>query len=93
MTSKYRPKPSQKPQSDELDYEALGVEAPSRDEHGTEDDIASRLSEKHLHDWRQRGATLFCVGCPWEHATEPRFLNHILTGTDERGMPILRRIK
>ena len=79
--------------SDEIDYVKLGVPPPSHDEHGTEEDISQQLGKKNLHEWRQKGAVLYCISCPWEHATEPRFINHILQGTDKNGMPIMRLIK
>ena len=79
--------------SDELDYEALGVAPPTVEEHGTEDDIAEKMKgQKNKHDWRQEGARLYCVACPWEHATEPRFVDYILQGTDANGLPILKKL-
>ena len=73
-------------------FEKLGISPPTRDNHGTIDDISEQLGRKMKHDWRQRGAVLFCVACPYEHATEPRFTNSILQGTDDNGLPILKKI-
>ena len=79
--------------SDELDYSKFGVDAPSHDEHGSDEAIAAELGKKYIHDWRQQGARLYCIACPWEHATEPRFVDYILTGTDPNGLPLLKKIQ
>jgi len=76
----------------EIDYEKLGVVPPSSDAHGTEEQIAEQLNVKRTHQWKQRGAVLFCTSCPWEHATEPRFTDYLLQGTDDKGNPILTKI-
>ena len=76
-----------------LNYEKLGVTLPSHDEHGTELDIANELNKKLIHDWKQRGPTLICISCPWEHATEPKFKDYLLQGTDENGIPIMKKME
>jgi hypothetical protein len=80
------------PNPEDKFYEKNGVTPPTRDFHGTQEDVAKNLAQSVKHDWRQRGAVLFCIACPWEHATEPRFTKHILQGTDEKGMPILKKL-
>lgn len=83
----------QKIEPKELNYEELGVDSPTSEVHGTEADIESAIrSIKNKHEWRQEGARLYCVSCPWAHATEQRFLNYILMGTDNNGLPILRKL-
>ena len=79
-------------QDSELDYQALGAAPPTSESHGTQEDIATQLGVKVRHEWRQKGAVLFCIGCPWEHATEPRFLDYLLQGTDVAGLPILKKV-
>lgn len=70
-------------------YIKNGVPPPSREPHGTQDDIAGQLKPLK-HNWRQKGPRLYCMTCPWEHATEPIFIDKILIGTDDNGKPILR---
>ena len=79
------------PKSD-LNYDKLGVTPPSVEEHGTEEDIAAQLGKKQIHNWRQEGARLYCIACPFGHSTEPRFVNQLLQGTDKNGLPILRQL-
>lgn len=73
-------------------YQANGVADPSSDVHGSEQDIQQAMSAKVRHEWRQKGPVLFCVACPWEHATEPVFGDYILEGTADNGAPILRKV-
>lgn len=73
-------------------YEEWGVEPPSHESHATEEEIKEALSKPVVHHWKQKGAVLICDACPWEHATEPRFKDYILTGTDEKGLPILQKV-
>lgn len=77
---------------DDIDYEKAGVTPPTSDAHLTEQEIAEQLSIKRLHSWKQQGAVLFCTSCPWEHATEPRFKDFLLQGTDSNGHPILKKL-
>lgn len=76
----------------ELDYEKLGIPPPSVESHGTEVEIAEQLQKPLKHEWRQEGSRLYCVACPWQHATETRFTNYLLQGTDEAGAPILKKL-
>lgn len=80
------------PNPEDKQYLQWKVAPPSREAHGTEDEIKEALSQPMLHDWRQKGAVLFCISCPWEHATEPRFINYLLQGTDDKGQPILKKL-
>lgn len=75
-------------------YEDWGVDPPSHEPHGTEADIeAAMAAQKSVrHEWRQRGAQLFCISCPFEHATEPRFRDYLLQGTDKNGLPIMKKV-
>jgi hypothetical protein len=82
-----------KPDKDELNYAELNVPPPTSETHGTQEDISAQLNQKVRHEWRQRGAVLYCISCPYEHATEPLFLNKILVGTMPDGSPILHDIK
>lgn len=44
------------------------------------------------HAWRQRGTELVCESCPFTHASyiPP---DYQLYGIDEKGMPMIRRLK
>lgn len=85
------------PQTNDEDkfYLKYGVSPPTRESHGSTVDIEAALKEiqqSSNHEWRQQGPRLFCVRCPLEHGTEPRFKDFILVGTDKKGLPILKRI-
>jgi hypothetical protein len=69
-----------------------GVDPPSHEPHLTEEEIAEQLKTPRKHEWRQKGSVLFCVACPWEHATEGRFTDYLLQGTDKDGSPILKKV-
>lgn len=74
-------------------YEDWGVEPPSREKHGTEADRDAAMAGPQVrHEWRQMGSRLFCIACPNEHGTEPRYIDYILQGTDENGLPILKKV-
>jgi chromosome segregation and condensation protein ScpB len=73
-------------------FQKLGITPPTSEAHGTTDDISEQLGKKMKHDWRQRGSVLFCIACPYEHATEPRFTDYLLQGTDDNGAPILKKL-
>lgn len=73
-----------------LDYEALGVPAPTRDAHGTPEDIRANMQRATPIRWFQRGNELVAE-------TElGELVNMIptdlfLTGIDEAGLPILTK--
>jgi hypothetical protein len=50
-----------------------------------------RFTPNEAHDWRQRGPFLVCKSCDIEHAT---YIGpgRLLTGLDEKGRPILKRV-
>lgn len=74
----YEPKP--------LDYAKLGVEAPSVDVHAEPELIKPR------GDWKQRGNHIYreADGLNYGSRIPP---NYILVGTDDKGMPLLEKIK
>ena len=72
-------------------YTRHGVVPPSHELHGNMTELMANV-DKVRHDWRQRGAVLFCVACPNEHATEPRFVDFLLEGTDSNGLPVMKKI-
>lgn len=74
----YEPKP--------LDYNNLGVEAPSVDIHQEAELI------KPKGPWKQRGNHIYREGEGLHYGSRiPP--NYILKGTDAKGMPILEKIK
>lgn len=47
---------------------------------------------KQRHSWKQKGGWLVCRTCPNPHAV--RILHgYELTGIDDKGMPIVKRLK
>lgn len=69
----------------------LGAAPPTAEAHGTEEDIAKNLKQLLPNDWRLEGNKL--IG-----RTEMGSLvqeidpAYILTGTDEKGLPVFRRV-
>lgn len=80
--------------NDDRFYEKLGVEPPKSDSHYTEEQL-ERLFEQQAqrqgHIWQQRGSRVTCTSCPFEHAFNVP-TDMILQGTDEKGMPILKKL-
>jgi hypothetical protein len=72
-------------------YEKWGVAPPARQPHGSDDDIAKHL-QPTKHKWHQEGPVLICTSCPFPHATEPIFKDYILQGTDDQGLPMLKKL-
>jgi hypothetical protein len=74
-----------------LDYEALGVEPPKHEDHGTDQDIRNNMQRATPIRWFQRGNELVAE-------TElGELVNFIptdmqLTGVDENNQPILTRL-
>lgn len=44
------------------------------------------------HEWRQQGPYLMCSSCPLRHGTYVG-TGVILTGFDEQGLPLLKRMR
>jgi hypothetical protein len=44
------------------------------------------------HAWRQRGTELVCESCPFTHATYMH-PDYQLYGIDDKGIPMIRKIK
>jgi len=72
--------------------EKLGIEPPKVSSHGTEDDIQRSLKRLIPNSWHLEGNQL--VGkTEVGELRQSISTEYILTGTDEKGMPILRKIK
>jgi hypothetical protein len=74
----------------ELYYE-LGLTPPESIAHMTEEELREKLTPIHNHRWSQQGTTLSCSCELGTHTTQIP-TSHILTGTDNKGMPQLQRI-
>lgn len=73
-------------------YQELGLEPPEHIKHLTEDELREKLKVVSNHKWSQQGTTLRCTCELGTHATQiPP--THILTGTDESGRPVLKRVE
>lgn len=75
----------------ELDYEKLGVTPPEHLEHGTDEDIRKNMQKLLPTKWRQEGNLL--IG----ETEMGEVVNHlptdmILVGTDDRNLPILKKV-
>jgi len=77
--------------ADEDFYRKLDVPIPATSQHGTEDDIASKLVPMMPNKWKLAGNQLIAET---ENGTHVQTIptDYILTGTDEKGMPIFKRI-
>jgi hypothetical protein len=74
------------------DYEALGVEPPTSEVHGTEDDLQqARLMDGHICSWKQQGSDVFCERGPHRHGRHVP-PTHLLVGTDPAGTPLYKII-
>lgn len=73
-------------------YQELGLTPPESIKHLTEEELREKLKIEAHHSWKQQGTMLFC-NCEIGHHTTNIPPTHILTGTDEQGMPILREVK
>lgn len=74
----------------ELDYEALGVDAPQTIPHYTPEEMESfRIPVKK--EWKQRGNTIYREGEEAVFHTQIP-IHKMLVGTDEKGHPILRDV-
>ena len=45
------------------------------------------------HNWRQQGTMLICESCPFTHTSFLPSPDYQLYGIDERGVPMIRKIK
>jgi hypothetical protein len=73
-------------------YAKQNVTPPSVAGHGTEEDVRSKLEPLKLHSWRQEGNLLIAQSELGE------VVNHlptdtILSGLDDKGMPIFAKVK
>lgn len=70
------------------DYQALGVEPPSVDVHGSLEELENARKDDHFHEWHQRGIEIYCERGEHRHGRHiPP--DHILIGTDSTtGMPL-----
>lgn len=73
-------------------YQRHGVKEPESIPHGTEENITAKLSGTVHGEWIQMGNTLICRKCPNNHSTEPIPVDRILIGTDDNGLPILKKL-
>lgn len=76
-------------------YDRHGVKRPEHIPFLTEEELERKFAEikaQTTHgDWKQDGTTITCNRCNPRHSSgiPP---THLLQGTDDRGMPILKKI-
>jgi hypothetical protein len=77
-------------------YDRNGVARPQHDAHLTEDEIQKafdKLRAETVHgNWIQVGNRLTCQKCNPPHTSEPIPTNYLLQGTDDKGLPILKKL-
>lgn len=77
-------------------YDRNGVARPDVSEHMTEEklvEIFDKLRKETVHgDWIQDGNRLVCRKCNPQHASEPIPIDYLLQGTDDRGLPLLKKL-
>lgn len=72
-------------------YRKHGVLPPSVSQHGTEDEIREKLTPLKAHSWHLVGNQL--IGqTDWGELVQTIPTTHILTGMDDRGLPIFRKV-
>lgn len=72
-------------------FKRFELPLPSRDPHGTEEDIRSNLKPLEVKSWRLEGNRLIAET---DHGTLVNILptNVIMTGVDDKNLPILKTI-
>ena len=72
-------------------FKAWGVPLPSREVHGSADDVRANLKPLKPTNWRQEGNRLIA---DTEFGTLSQTIptNHILTGTDDKGLPVFKNL-
>lgn len=72
-------------------FREWGEPLPTRDAHGTDNDIRSNLKSVNPHNWRLEGNQLIAdteVG----RLVQTIPTTHILMGTDAQGLPIFKQV-
>lgn len=68
-----------------------GVPPPSREPHGTEEDVRANLKPLKPHNWRLEGNWLI-ADTEFGELSQRIDPKYILTGTDENGLPVFKEI-
>lgn len=88
MSNRY----ASKEEREEAEFEKWGKTPPKVAPHGTEDEIRQRLSAVMPSTWRQTGNQLIGESDLGVFSqTIPT--SHILVGTDEKGLPVFKKIE
>ena len=73
-------------------YDRHGLKRPEHISHElTPDDIAKRVQSVNPRNWRQEGNKLIADTDVGE-LVNPIPTSHILTGTDEKGLPVFKKV-
>jgi len=72
-------------------FKEWGVPLPTRDAHGTEDDIRQNLKSVKPTNWRMEG-NMLKADTELGELAQPLPTNLILTGTDDQGLPTFKQI-
>lgn len=72
-------------------YEAWGIDPPTSDVHGTDEDIRAKMTKLLPNSWHLEGNQLTGM-TEMGQLTQTIPVEYILIGTDEAGLPIFRRV-
>ena len=77
---------------DELEsFNNWGVPLPSREVHGTDDDVRANLKPLTPTNWRMKGNWLI-ADTDFGELSQRIDPSYILTGTDDKGLPIFKKV-
>jgi len=72
--------------------EEAGEDAPAVAEHGTEEEVRHKMTRYMPNQWRLEGNLLIGTTPEGDVLSQRIPTTHILTGVDDAGSPILRRV-
>lgn len=74
-------------------YRKLGVAPPQAQAHGTEEYIQERMQPLKVKKWELQGNTLIGITEEGVKMAQQIPTDFILEGTDDKGLPLLRKIE
>lgn len=72
-------------------FKGWGVPLPSRESHGTDEDVRANLKPLKTNNWRMQGNWLI-ADTEFGELSQRIDPAYILTGTDEKGLPIFKNL-
>lgn len=88
--------PTRQPREPENWYDRHGVDRPAEFPHLTWEELEKKFEEIRANTkhgkWTQMGNRLTCNNCNPTHTSEPISPEYLLQGTDDQGLPILKKL-